>query len=54
MGLMQRWLLGLITLGAGYMVLNNPSGFYKATEGLRRLTAGSVVSVTTGGKGNVQ
>jgi hypothetical protein len=54
MGLAQKWLLGLIGLGAGFMVLANPNGFYKVAEGARRLTAGSIVSVTTGGKGNVQ
>lgn len=54
MTLAQKWTLGLIMLGAGYMVLQNPNAFYKAGETIRRLTAGSVVEVTTGGKGNVQ
>lgn len=51
MGLAQKWTLGLIALGAFYLVVTNPNGFYKATQGLRQLTAGSVVDVTTGGKG---
>lgn len=51
MTLLQKWLAGLIGLGAGYLVLTNPNGFYKAASGLRSLTAGSIVDVTTGGKG---
>jgi hypothetical protein len=35
-------------------VFTNPNGFYKFAEGARRLTAGSIVQVTTGGKGQVQ
>jgi hypothetical protein len=51
MTLVQKWLTGLIALGAGYLVFTNPNGFYKAAQGLRSLTAGSIVDVTTGGKG---
>lgn len=51
MTLVQKWIMGLIALGAGYLVLTNPNGFYKAATGLRSLTAGSIVDVTTGGKG---
>lgn len=51
MTLVQKWVLGLIALGAGYLVLSSPDAFYKAASGLRSLTAGSIVDVTTGGKG---
>ena len=51
MTLVQKWIMGLIGLGAAYLVLTNPEGFYKAATGLRSLTAGSIVDVTTGGKG---
>jgi len=51
MTLVQKWLAGLIALGAGYLVFTNPNGFFKAAQGLRSLTAGSIVDVTTGGKG---
>lgn len=51
MTLMQKWIAGLIALGAGYLVFTNPNGFYKAAQGFRSLTAGSIVDVTTGGKG---
>jgi hypothetical protein len=51
MTLVQKWLAGMIGLGALFLVVTNPNGFYKATTGLRGLTAGSIVDVTTGGKG---
>jgi len=51
MTLVQKWLGGLIALGAAYLVFSKPEGFYKAATGLRSLTAGSIVDVTTGGKG---
>lgn len=50
MTLVQKWLAGLIALGAGYLVLANPNSFFKATTGLKNLTAGSIATVTTGGK----
>ncbi len=50
MPLLQKWLLGLTLLGAGYLVFTHPNAFYKAANGLRSLTAGSIVDVTTGGK----
>jgi hypothetical protein len=50
MSLVQKWLAGLIGLGAGFLVLSKPDAFYKAAMGFKNLTAGSVVSVTTGGK----
>jgi hypothetical protein len=51
MTLLQKWMMGLIGLGAAYLVLTNHNGFYKAASGFRSLTAGSIVDVTTGGKG---
>jgi hypothetical protein len=51
MSLLQKWLAGLIALGAGYLVFTNPNAFYKVAQGARSLTAGSIVDVTTGGKG---
>lgn len=51
MTIVQKWMLALVGLGAGYLVFTNPNGFYKAATGLRSLVAGSIVDVTTGGKG---
>ena len=50
MSAIQKWLSGLIGLGALYLVVSNPNGTYKVLTGLQRLTAGSVVNITTGGK----
>lgn len=54
MGIAQKWLFWLVGLGAAYMVGQNPDAYYKLFEGARRLTAGSIVQVTTGGKGAVK
>lgn len=54
MSLVQKWMMGLIGLGALYLVVVNPNGFYKAATGVRSLAAGSIVDVTTGGKGRPQ
>lgn len=54
MSLLQKWMMGLLGLGAGYLVFTNPNSFYKAATGLRSLTAGSIVDVTTGGKGKTK
>jgi hypothetical protein len=51
MTLVQKWLISLVALGAGYLVLTNPEGFYRFAQGARSLAAGSIVDVTTGGKG---
>jgi hypothetical protein len=51
MSLLQKWMLGLLGLGAGFLVITNADNFYKAAKGFEGLTAGSVVAVTTGGKG---
>lgn len=54
MTLIQKWMLGLIALGAGYMVLANPNAVYKAGQTFRSVTAGSIVDVTTGGKKTIK
>jgi hypothetical protein len=51
MTLVQKWMLALVGLGAGFLVFTNPEGFYKFATGTRSLVAGSIVDVTTGGKG---
>lgn len=49
MTIVQKWLSGLIGLGAVYLVVVHPEGFYKGAMGLKNLTAGSIATVTTGG-----
>lgn len=54
MGPLQKWMLWLVGLGAGYLVIQNPNSFFKVATGVRSLTAGSIVDVTTGGKGKTK
>jgi len=46
----QKWLGGLIGLGALYLVVTNPAGFAKAAGGLKTLIGGSETQIITGGK----
>jgi len=54
MTIAQKWIGGLLGLGALYLVFTNPNSFFKAATGIRSLTAGSIVDVTTGGKGKTK
>jgi hypothetical protein len=47
---LQKWLMGLLGLGALYLVVTNPSGFYKAAQGIRQVVGGTEVDVITGGR----
>lgn len=46
---LQKWLMGLIGLGALYLVVTNASGFYKATQGVRQVVGGTESDVISGG-----
>lgn len=48
----QKFVLGLIALGAGFMVFAKPDSFLKAAQAGRSLVAGSIVDVTTGKSNN--
>lgn len=50
MSTMQKWLSGLIGLGALYLVVNNPTGVYKALTGARQLIGGTETDIITGGR----
>jgi len=43
--------MGLIGLGALYLVVVNPNGAYKAAQGAQTLIGGSETQIITGGKG---
>ena len=45
----QKWLMGLLGLGALYLVVTNPNGFYSATSGIRNLVGGTESDVISGG-----
>ncbi len=51
MTIAQKWIGGLILLGAAFLVFSKPDAFYKVAQGVRSVTAGSIADVTTGGKG---
>lgn len=48
-GVISKWLMVTAALGAGYMVLTNPTGFYSATSGIKNLVGGTVTQISTGG-----
>lgn len=50
MSTVQKWLTGMIGLGALYLVVANPNGFFKATQGLSNLVGGTETKIITGGK----
>lgn len=50
MSTVQKWLTGLIGLGALYLVVTNPEGVYKASVGFRQLVGGTEADVISGGK----
>lgn len=50
MSTVQKWLTGMIGLGALYLVLTNPEGFAKLAGGVKTITAGSETSIITGGR----
>jgi hypothetical protein len=45
----QKWLLGLVGLGALYLVVVHPAGAYQAAQGAETLIGGSETSIITGG-----
>lgn len=50
MGLVQKWVLMLGGLGALYLVVTNPNGFYKAAQGVKQIVGGTETEIITGGK----
>lgn len=47
---LQKWLMGLIGLGALFLVVTNPNGAYKAAQGVRQIVGGTEADIITGGK----
>lgn len=46
----QKWLMGLIGLGALYLVVTNPNGVLKAAQAAKTVIGGSETQIITGGK----
>jgi hypothetical protein len=50
MSTVQKWIMGMIGLGAGYLVLTNPKGFYSAAQGVKTVVGGTETQIITGGR----
>lgn len=46
----QKWLMGLIGLGALYLVVTNPQGVFRAAQAGKNLIGGSETQIITGGR----
>lgn len=49
-GTLSKWLMGLIGLGALYLVVTNPNGILKAAQAGKNLIGGSETQIITGGR----
>jgi hypothetical protein len=49
-GTLSKWLMAMAGLGALYLVVQNPNGFYSATSGVKNLVGGTETQIITGGK----
>lgn len=47
---LQKWLMGLIALGALYLVVTNPEGVFKAAQAAKNVIGGSETQIITGGR----
>jgi hypothetical protein len=47
---LQKWMMGLLGLGALALIVTNPQGFYSATSGLRNLIGGTESDILKAGK----
>lgn len=46
----QKWIMGLVGLGALYLVVQNPAGFFKAAQGVKTVVGGTETQIITGGR----
>lgn len=49
-GTLSKWAMGLIGLGALYLIVQNPNGAYKAAQGIQTIVGGTETEIITGGK----
>lgn len=50
MGAVQKWLLIMGGLGALYLIVQNPTGVYKAAQSIKTIVGGTETQIITGGK----
>ena len=46
----QKFILGMVGLGAAYLVFTHPTGFYTAAKGFEKAIGGTETQIITGGK----
>jgi hypothetical protein len=46
----QKWLMGMVALGAAYLAFTNSAGVYKVAQAGTKLIGGSETQIITGGK----
>jgi hypothetical protein len=49
-GTLSKWLMAMAGLGALYLVVTNPNGFYKVAAGAKNLVGGTETEIITGGR----
>ncbi len=49
MGTIQKWLTGLIGLGALFLVVSNPSGVAAAGSAVKNIVGGTETQIISGG-----
>jgi hypothetical protein len=47
---LQKWLMGLIGLGALYLVVQNPRGVFRAAQSIKTVVGGTETQIITGGR----
>lgn len=48
--MISKWLMAMAGLGALYLVVSNPHGFYSAAAGVKNLVGGTETEIITGGR----
>lgn len=49
-GTVSKWLMAMAGLGALYLVVTNPNGFFKTAAGVKNLVGGTETEIITGGQ----
>lgn len=48
---LQKFIMGAVALGAGYLVVSNPAGVAQAGKSFQTIVGGTITQIVTGGKG---
>jgi len=47
---LQKFLMAMSALGAGFLVVSNPAGVAAAGSAFKNIVGGTITQITTGGK----